>query len=193
HVTYEPCLYEAIPQPVDPPKHGYALHLASREPHKRTAWLIRQWVEEGARNPALPALHVVGSLPEDVEQLASSSALVERLPFLDDDALRSQFSSARALILPSEIEGFGLPAIEAYYLGTPVCYTRGTSIEEVLEPVTARGGFSLDEPSSLFAALDDVSRIPPQDIHDCGLKLREIYAASSVAERMMTVFAALSR
>lgn len=193
HVTYEPCLYEDIPQPVDPPKSGYALHLASREPHKRTAWLIRQWVERGARQPGLPALHVVGSIPEDVEHLANESALVVRLPFLDDDALRSQFSSARALILPSEIEGFGLPAIEAYYLGTPVCYTRGTSIEEVLEPATTRGGFRLDEPASLFAALDEVSQIPHQDIHRCGLKLREIYAASSVADRMMAVFASLSR
>ncbi|RYD24089.1 MAG: glycosyltransferase [Verrucomicrobiaceae bacterium] len=193
HVTYEPCLYESIPQPVNPPKQGYALHLGSREPHKRTAWLIREWVNRGARQPGLPALHVVGSIPEDVEQLADGSPLIVRLPFLDDDALRAQFSSARALILPSEIEGFGLPAIEAYYLGTPVCYTQGTSIEEVLEPVTTRGGFRLEEPESLFLALDDVSRITPEEIHDCGLKLREIYAASSVADRMIEVFRFLKR
>lgn len=193
HVTYEPCLYESIPQPVNPPKEGYALHLASREPHKRTAWLIREWVKQGKLHPGLPALHVVGSLPEDVEQLADESPLVVRLPFLDDDALRNQFSSARALILPSEIEGFGLPAIEAYYLGTPVCFTRGTSIEEVLEPVTTRGGFTLDDSATLFAALDDVSLIPPEEIHACGMKLREIYAARSVADRMMDVFASLVR
>lgn len=193
HVTYEPCLYEDIPQPLDPPKKRYALHLASREPHKRTAWLIREWIKQGELQPDLPALHVVGSIPEDVEQLADDSRLVVRLPFLDDEALRSQFSAAKALILPSEIEGFGLPAIEAYYLGTPVCYTKSTSIEEVLEPATIRGGFSLNEPASLFAALEDVSSITPEDIHACGLKLREIYAARSVADRMMGVFASLSR
>jgi glycosyltransferase involved in cell wall biosynthesis len=191
HVTCEPCLYESIPQPVHPPKADYVLHLGSREPHKRTAWLIRRWVERGEEQPGLPALHVVGSIPDDVVEIARESSLVVRLPFLDDDALRTQFSTARALILPSEIEGFGLPAIEAYYLGTPVCYTLGTSIQEVLEVATTRGGFSLDSPASLFAALDEVSLIPPEEIHACGLKLREVYAARSVADRMMAVFESL--
>ncbi len=193
HVTYEPCLYEEVPQPVHPPKANYVLHLGSREPHKRTAWLIRRWIERGAKYPGLPTLHVVGSIPDDVVEITRESSLVTRLPFLDDDALRTQFSTAKALILPSEIEGFGLPAIEAYYLGTPVCYTLGTSIQEILEVATKRGGFSLDSPASLFAALDDVSLIPPEDIYACGLKLREIYAARAVADRMMAVFRSLVR
>ena len=90
--------------------------------------------------------------------------------------------------MPSEIEGFGLPAIEAYYLGTPVCYTTGTSVEEVLRVATDRGGFSLESAASLFEALDDVMKITPEEIRDCGLKLRETYAARSVAERMMKFF-----
>ncbi len=188
HVTYEPCLYENIPQPVNPPKAGYVLHLGSREPHKRTEWLIRQWVEASVRNPALPTLHVIGSIPEIVEALASESTNIVRLPFLNDDALRTQFSTARALILPSEIEGFGLPAIEAYYLGTPVCYTMGTSIEEILKVATSRGGFTLEDPASLFTALDDVMTISNEEIHACGLQLREVYAAGSVADKMMAAF-----
>ncbi len=188
HVTYEPCLYESSPQPHRPPKAHYALHLASREPHKRTAWLIREWLEAGKNRPDLPLLHVVGSIPAEVEDLAHQSPNIVRLPFLDDAALRTQFSTAKALILPSEIEGFGLPAIEAYYLGTPVCYTLGTSIEEVLTVATRTGGFSLDDPASLFAALDEVMRISPEDVHAHGLKLREIYAAASVADKMVAAF-----
>ena len=34
-VTYEPCLYESIPQPVDRLKENFVIHLASCEPHKR--------------------------------------------------------------------------------------------------------------------------------------------------------------
>lgn len=193
HVTYEPCLYEAYPQPVAPAKAAHVLHLGSREPHKRTGWLIRQWIEEGRRRPDLPALHVIGSVPTDIESLASTAPNIVRLPFLDDAALISKFTSAKALILPSEIEGFGLPAIEAFYLGTPVCFTLGTSIEEVLEVATRRGGFSLEEPTSLFAALDDVMSISPEEIYRCGMKLRETYAARSVVERMMSVFETLKR
>lgn len=193
HVTYEPCLYESHPQPSAPEKERYVLHLGSREPHKRTGWLIRQWLEESARRPDLPTLHIVGSVPAEVDALTWDAPNIVRLPFLDDSALIQQFTTARALILPSEIEGFGLPAIEAYYLGTPVCYTLGTSIEEVLKGATRRGGFSLDVPDSLFTALDDVMGIPPEEIHRCGLQLRETYSARSVAGRMMAVFAKLKR
>ena len=188
HVTYEPCLYESSPQPKSPTKENHVLHLGSREPHKRTAWLIREWMKESELNKALPALHVVGTIPVEVVTLAKNSKKIVCLPFLDDEALQRKFSAARALILPSEIEGFGLPAIEAYYLGTPVCYTRGTSIEEVLKVATPHGGFSLDEPTSLFAALWDVLQVSPEEIYGCGLKLRETYAAEKVADRMVEAF-----
>jgi glycosyltransferase involved in cell wall biosynthesis len=95
---------------------------------------------------------------------------------------------ARALILPSEIEGFGLPALEAYYLGTPVCYVKGTSVEEVLKVSTSHGGFTLDDSESLFSAVSQVMSISPQEVRECGLKLREVYAAEKVIERMMAVF-----
>lgn len=188
HVTYEPCIYESHPQPENPPKANYVLHLGSREPHKRTAWLVREWAEAGKRLPSLPTLHVVGKIPAEVESLAQEAPNIVCLPFLNDDALRTQFSTAKALILPSEIEGFGLPAIEAYYLGTPVCYTLGTSIDEVLRITTTLGGFSLDDPASLFSALEDVLRISPEEVRASGLKLREKYAVHSVADKMMEAF-----
>jgi glycosyltransferase involved in cell wall biosynthesis len=191
HVTYEACLYESQPQPVNPPKADYALHLGSREPHKRTSWLIRHWVEKSRSQPDLPDLHVIGKIPVEVEDLAAEAPNIIRLPFLNDDALRTQFSSAKALILPSEIEGFGLPAVEAYYLGTPVCYTLGTSIEEVLKVATPHGGFLLNDSAGLFKALDEVMQISPDQIREYGLKLRETYAVEKVARRMIDAFSTL--
>ena len=187
-VTYEPCIYESMSQPVSPEKDNYVLHLGSREPHKRTAWLIRQWAEAPRTRADLPKLHVVGRVPEEVAELANSCPQVERLPFLDDRALQRQFERTRALIFPSEIEGFGLPAVEAYYLGTPVCFTRGTSIEEVLEDASSCGGFDLNDPESLFTALDQVLALPGEKVREWGLLLREKYAARVVADRMVEVF-----
>ena len=192
-VTFEPCIYESIPQPIAPEKENYVLHLGSREPHKRTAWLIRQWVEASRIRPDLPNLHVVGRVPDEVVELAGSCSQVERLPFLDDEALQRQFERARALIFPSEIEGFGLPAVEAYFLGTPVCFTRGTSIEEVLEDASSRGGFDLNDPASLFTALDEVLALAPEQVRQWGLLLREKYAARVVADRMVEVFQEVSK
>lgn len=187
-VTYEPCLYEAIAQPVEPRKEGYVIHLASHEPHKRTAHLIRWWHEAEAQGMVLPMLHFIGRVPPEVAPLLASSHSIVRSPFLDEAALQAAYGSARALILPSEIEGFGLPALEAYYLGTPVCYVKGTSVEEILGVATAKGGFSLESADSLWRALDEVLAMPAEDVRECGLKLRETYAAEKVVARMLEVF-----
>jgi glycosyltransferase involved in cell wall biosynthesis len=131
---------------------------------------------------------LIGTLPPEVAALQAASRSIVKRPFLEDSALQAAYLSARALILPSEIEGFGLPALEAYYLGTPVCYVKGTSVEEVLGVATGKGGFTLDSAESLFSALADVMRMSSEEVRECGLKLRETYAAEQVACRMMEVF-----
>jgi glycosyltransferase involved in cell wall biosynthesis len=191
-VTYEPCLYEKIPQPVAPSKENFVIHLASCEPHKRTAHLIRWWYEAEAKNPNLPELHLIGSIPQEVMPLLASARTIVRRPFLEDSALQTAYRTARALILPSEIEGFGLPALEAYYLGTPVCFVKGTSVEEILAVGTDKGGFNLYSAESLFAALDEVMRMSAEDVRDCGLILRKTYAAEKVAEKMVDAFRAVA-
>jgi glycosyltransferase involved in cell wall biosynthesis len=78
--------------------------------------------------------------------------------------------------------------LEAYYLGTPVCFVKGTSVEEILSVTTTRGGFSLDDPATLFAALDDVLSMTADEVRQHGLRLRENYAADKIAARMLDVF-----
>ena len=187
-VTYEPCLYECIAQPFAEAKENYVIHLASCEPHKRTAHLIRWWYEAEASGMVLPMLHLIGTVPPEVMPLLTSSRTIVKQPFLVEAALQAAYRDARALILPSEIEGFGLPALEAYFLGTPVCFVRGTSVEEILGVATSKGGFELENAAALFAALDEVMAMSPEEIYQCGLKLREAYAASKVAAKIVEVF-----
>ena len=187
-VTYEPCLYESIPQPVGGEKENFVIHLASCEPHKRTAHLIRWWLAAEARGQQLPTLHLIGSVPPEVMPLLASAKSIVKRPFLDEDALQDAYLKASALILPSEIEGFGLPALEAYYLGTPVCYVEGTSVEEILGVATHKGGFNLQDPLSLFKALEQVMSMSADEVQACGLQLRQTYAAQKVAQRMIEVF-----
>lgn len=192
-VTYEPCLYERISQPVEPAKENYVIHLASCEPHKRTAHLIRWWHEAESQGRNLPMLHLIGTIPPEIESLLASSHSIVKSPFLEEAALQATYRSARALILPSEIEGFGLPALEAYYLGTPVCFVKGTSVEEILSVVTQQGGFDLETSESLFVALEEVMVMDPVQIYNYGLKLRDTYAAEKVASQMFAVFADVGR
>jgi glycosyltransferase involved in cell wall biosynthesis len=192
-ITYEPCLYESIPQPMGGAKEHFVMHLASCEPHKRTAHLIRWWLAAEARGQTLPTLHLIGSVPPEVMPLLASAKSIVKRPFLEESALQDAYLKASALILPSEIEGFGLPALEAYYLGTPVCFVEGTSVEEILSVATHKGGFDLQDPQSLFNALEEVMSMSADEVRSCGLQLRETYAADKIAQRMIEVFEGVGR
>jgi hypothetical protein len=61
-------------------------------------------------------------------------------------------------------------------------------MDEILGAVTAKGGFNLDDAGSLFSALREVMAMSPDEVKQCGLKLRETYVAEKVAERMIEVF-----
>jgi glycosyltransferase involved in cell wall biosynthesis len=192
-VTYEPCAYENVEQPQNSEKSDNVIHLASVEPHKRTAHLIRWWHEAETQGIDLPSLHLIGAVPPEVLPILSKSKKIVKRPFLEDHALQDAYKSAKALILPSEIEGFGLPALEAYYLGTPVCFVEGTSVEEVLGVTTHRGGFSLESIDSMISALEDVMSMTSDEVRTHGLKLRETHASEKVAARLMVIFQDLAR
>jgi len=51
---------------------------------------------------------------------------------VSDDELAAIYSGARALVFPSDDEGFGLPAVEALACGTPVVACRAAALLEVL-------------------------------------------------------------
>jgi glycosyltransferase involved in cell wall biosynthesis len=150
-VTYES--FAVTTKPVrTSEKEDVVVHLASRERHKQTSTLLKFWEQLTKAEAGLPTLTLLGNLrPEDAAFAATlpSVKLCGRLPRLE---LEATIARARALVFPSEIEGFGLPTIEAYVLGTPVVYVLGTAVEEILGEGTP-GGFVLSDFESFRAAL----------------------------------------
>jgi glycosyltransferase involved in cell wall biosynthesis len=53
------------------------------------------------------------------------------LGFVPEEDLISILSSSKVFCFPSNVEGFGLPPLEAMKCGVPVVTTKGTSIPEV--------------------------------------------------------------
>jgi glycosyltransferase involved in cell wall biosynthesis len=63
-----------------------------------------------------------------------------QLQYLPRDMLFRLIRSARAVLFPSLYEGFGLPALEALQLGTPVISSNTASLPEVV----GEGGLLVD-------------------------------------------------
>ena len=165
-------------------KDGSVLHLASRLPHKGTGWLLRQWLrlEETAWED-LPPLRLVGEVDEETQRLLAGVRTARLEPPLPRREMLATLARASALVLPSEIEGFGLPALEAYAVGTPVAYVRGTAVEEILGGGLP-GAFTMNEADgtdSLRAALGEILSMTPGEIARTAATLDERFAWSRCA------------
>lgn len=114
-------------------------------PHKRVLSIVRAHARMIAElGDAAPYLLLVGKTSGDVfhGEIGAIRSLVQELGsadrvvwtgFVPDDELRHLHSGAVALLLPSECEGYGLPAVEAAACATPVIATTESPLPELLE------------------------------------------------------------
>lgn len=137
HLGVEPPVAGQLPPQARPP---WFVTVGTIEPRKNHALLLDLWaalhVDMG---PDTPRLLILGSRGwENAETFARLDALgplaghVHELSGLDDAAVAATVRGAVALLLPSHAEGYGLPAMEAAALGTPVAATPLPAMREVL-------------------------------------------------------------
>ncbi len=116
-----------IPADVDLSK-PYFVSLGTIEPRKNHAFLLDIWEHFAQTLPAdqIPQLVIIGrrGWANDAvfDRLDTSPVMgrhVVELSGLDDHAVAALIQRARALLMPSHVEGFGLPPGEALMLGTP--------------------------------------------------------------------------
>ena len=132
----------------------YFVCVATIEPRKNHLLLLNIWrrmVEE--RGAAVPLLHLVGKRGWENEQVVD---MLERCPALQgvvlehhdlaDHAMRAMVAGARAVLLPSFAEGFGMPVAEALAAGVPVIASDiaalrevGDGVPEFLDPLDGSG------------------------------------------------------
>jgi glycosyltransferase involved in cell wall biosynthesis len=121
--------------PVHRPAVDYAVAFGQYG-NKNVQLVLQGWAALHGRGDALP-LVIVGLSPPDRTAVESTvtemglSDVVSALPWLPAASFKERFASASVIVFPSEFEGFGLPAVEAMWLGIPLVISKEPALLEV--------------------------------------------------------------
>ena len=136
----------------------YFLFVGERRPHKNLSNLIRAFNIHREQFRRQNIHLVVAGKPyssyQDPEHLVKSLNLEDQIHFIDyvsEPSLPGLYRQARAFILPSYYEGFGLPVLEAMACGTPVIAAKRTSLPEIVGPAGIL--IDPDDPEDIGAGL----------------------------------------
>lgn len=138
-------------------REGYFVYVGNLKPHKHFDILLQALTHRPNYR-----LVVVTADARSAGQKASALNLGDRISVrsnLSDEELASLYQSSRGLLFPSELEGFGLPALEAISSGTSVAYWTGC--QSVAEIVGAYGTpvESLKDPGAWARAMDTLQSL----------------------------------
>lgn len=179
----DPRLAELLSRP-------YLLSVCHQFPHKNLQTLLLAFERLVNRRRDV-LLYLVGvdsaSNREFIATQLSSEARsrVKLLGFLSDDELGSLYRKAELFVLPSLYEGFGMPAVEALGLGTPILVSGTTALPEV----TLGLGSYVERPedveewvSRIDALLSEGRRPTPETI----AAIKTAYSPTSVARTLLS-------
>jgi glycosyltransferase involved in cell wall biosynthesis len=137
-VIYEASSLEAREPPVsNPVSNPYFLYVGSSEPRKNMRRMLHAYSDYARHSSRPHDLVIVGadswgdfSVTGFVQELGLNSQ-VHLFRDVDDDTLLTLYANARACIMVSLYEGFGLPLVEAMQCGVPMIVSRNSAMEEI--------------------------------------------------------------
>ncbi len=115
----------------------YLLYVGTFEPRKNVPGLLSSYAIACNAQKNAPNLVLVGNtgwLFDDVTQQIEDLGIAHKVQFLSDISgadLPALYSGAKAFILISHYEGFGLPVLEAMACGTPVITSNIGALPEI--------------------------------------------------------------
>ena len=164
HLGLEPTFLKPLTAATPRP---YFVHIGTIEARKNLAFLLTIWRRLHERmGDTAPQLVLVGrygweneAVLDHLERSPALQGLVHQAADLPDSALATLMASARALVAPSSVEGFDLPAVEASALGVPLIAS-DISVHRELVP----GATLIDPLDGLgwLDALENATRHPPK-------------------------------
>jgi glycosyltransferase involved in cell wall biosynthesis len=139
-VTVIPCTIAEswfVPPDALRPRDNYILLVTATPPHKNAARALCAYASYVKRAGAEAAnLRVVGLAlaGESFHSIVRDAGISDKVvfePFVSHATLQQLYRRARAVLVPSLLEGFGIPVLEGMASGTPVIASRSSSLSEV--------------------------------------------------------------
>jgi len=133
----------------------YFLYVGGFDPRKNLGVLVRALAALPAeRRTPVALVGQGGEAAEDLRREAAAAGVERWLAFVggvDDRALAALYAGAVAVVMPSWLEGFGLPVVEAMHMGTPAVVSTAGSLPEIAGDAALV--FPPDDASALGEAL----------------------------------------
>jgi glycosyltransferase involved in cell wall biosynthesis len=151
------------------PQDGCVLFLGTLDGRKNLPTLLDAYARLLSRVPTAPPLVLAGRVTPEAAPLVRRTTApplaghVEVLGYVAPDRRVELYRRAVVLVLPSHLEGFGMPALEAMTCGVPVIATDRGALPEVVG--SAGRLIDPDDPTALAEALQLV-------LADAGLRRR---------------------
>ena len=169
---------------------GFLLVCGTVEKRKNVARLLEAYRQSKVSLPLVIAGPDGWGASEIAPLLAATPGAI-RLPYLERPALRALIGHARALVMPSLAEGFGLPVAEAMALGTPVLTSNQGSLAE-----TAGGAALAINPEDTARLGTALRRLATDDVlcaklAKAGRANAERFTPARFAERLTRAYAAV--
>lgn len=152
----------------------YFVHVGTIEARKNLAFLLTVWRRLQERmGPSTPQLVLVGrygweneAVLDHLQRSPNLQGLVHQTAAMGDEALARLMSNARAVLAPSSVEGFDLPAVEASALGAPLIasdipvHRELVGHAELIDPLDGLGWLAALERATLTAPVAPAYQAP---------------------------------
>jgi glycosyltransferase involved in cell wall biosynthesis len=135
------------------------LSVAQKREHKNLAALVRAIAAIPEAQLVLPGEPT--PYEQELRALAAELGIADRVHFplwVSEEELEGLYAAARCFVLPSFIEGFGLPVLEAMRRDLPVACSNASSLPEV-----AADAALLFDPNDVEAITRSVQRLLTED------------------------------
>lgn len=194
HLGLEPVFMKTAPNVRRRP---YFVHVGTIEARKNLAFLLTVWrrLQEGMGDKA-PRLVLIGrygweneAVLDHLQRSPNLQGLVHQVENLPDTALADLMRGAQAVLAPSSVEGFDLPAVEACALGVPLIASDIPAHRELvpqatlIDPLDGLGWLKALETATLHRPTAPAYQAPTWQAHfqQIGDRLLLPLAATAVA------------